>query len=440
MSLALTHKKVQQPITDNRPTSVEWITIFLLIANTANGFFNGSVEILFLSTGVLFTFWFMKDDNSTRLNSHFWIYIAVLTILQASQTLVFHMFPLKTFMGEYLRIVFAVLAIRILGDKFFDRFIRFVYVFAVISLCFYIPCMLVKPLGPWLITHVAVHLKPPFQKAGVEDFYISTENLIIFNLGQIYFHRNSGFYWEPGTHGGFLCLALFFNLFYRKEKLTSKYNILFMVTILTTLSTTTYLALFFILIAYLRDFFLKRPWISLFPLLLIALGGFAAYKNLDFLNKKIDATIEKSHSNSPGESRIGSLLADVDLVRDNPIIGSGRNIEMKFGKNFYNISWKALHRNNGIGVLLSSYGVLFIFYFFYLNWLSFFRLLGNKVNATMLLILVLIIGFSEDYFFKAFFISMTLYCGVTFIPKGRIIATRSKKMQLGKNTIRYEYD
>jgi hypothetical protein len=274
----------------------------------------------------------------------------------------------------------------------------------------------------------------------VEDFYLSTENLIIFNLGQIYFHRNSGFYWEPGTHGGFLCLALFLNLFHRKEKLTSKYNILFMVTILTTLSTTTYLALFFILIAYLRDFFLKRPWISLFLLMLIGLGGFMAYKNLDFLNKKIDASIEKSHSNSPGESRFGSLLADVDLVRDNPFIGSGRNIEMKFGKNFYNISWKALHRNNGIGVLLSSYGVLFIFYFFYLNWLSFFRLLGNKVNATMLLILVLIIGFSEDYFFKAFFISMTLYCGVTFIPKGRNIAMRSKKMQLGKNTIRYEYD
>ena len=35
---------------------------------------------------------------------------------------------------------------------------------------------------------------------------------------------------------------------------------------------------------------------------------------------------------------------------------------------------------------------------------------------------------------------MTLYCGVTFIPKGRTIAMRSKKMQLGKNTIRYEYD
>ncbi len=69
MSLALTHKKIQQPITDNRPTWIEWVTIFLLIAFTANGFFNGSIEILFLSTGVLFIFWFMKDDNSTRLNN-----------------------------------------------------------------------------------------------------------------------------------------------------------------------------------------------------------------------------------------------------------------------------------------------------------------------------------------------------------------------------------
>jgi hypothetical protein len=150
--------------------------------------------------------------------------------------------------------------------------------------------------------------------------------------------------------------------------------------------------------------------------------------------------MEKTDFNKPGESRFGSLNADLRLLQDHPYIGSGRNTEMRFGKNFYNIDTRLLHRNNGVGVLLSTYGIFFFIFFWYLNWRSFNKLLDNRTNATMLLMLLFIIGFSEDYFFKAFFIALTLYCGVTFLPANRTRVARSKKMQLGKNTLNYEYD
>ena len=429
-----------QPITDKTQSRIDWITMILLIANTANTFFYESIEMLALSFIILLGLWFVQEGNETRLNRTFWIYIAVLTLLQASQTLVYHFFPLKTFLGEYLRIAFAVTAIRILGTRFFDQFVKFVYVFAVISLCFYIPCMLIKPLGPFLMTHVCNHIHAPFQRADISWMYVDHYSLIIFNLGQITLHRNSGFYWEPGTHGGFLVFALFINLFYRGEKLNSKYNILFFITILTTLSTTTYLAVFFVMLAYLRDFFIRRPWISLLLLLTLVGSAFLAYTKLDFLNEKINQQMEKTDFNKPGESRFGSLNADLRLLQDHPYIGSGRNTEMRFGKNFYNIDTRLLHRNNGVGVLLSTYGIFFFIFFWYLNWRSFNKLLDNRTNATMLLILLFIIGFSEDYFFKAFFIALTLYCSVTFLPANRNRVARSKKMQLGKNTLNYEYD
>ncbi len=426
---------MEQITTSKRQSRINWITMFLLIANTANTFFYESIELLFASFMVLLVLWFIKDDKEdNRLNKYFWIYIIILTILQASQTVVYHLFPLKTFMGEYLRILFAVMAIRIIGRNFFDQFVKFVYVFAVISLCFYIPCMLIKPLAPFLIKHVAAHLLPPFSRANLAEFYVSRENLIIVNLGQMDLHRNSGFYWEPGTHGGFLVMALFINLFYRKEKWTSRINIIFLITIVTTLSTTTYLALFFVILVYLKNFFIRRPWISLFFLLTIAGGAFLMYKNLEFLNQKIDKQLAKSNSNLPGESRFSSLNADIHMLSEHPLIGTGRNNEMRFGKNFYNVDPRFLHRNNGIGVLLSTYGVFFFLFFFYLNWRSFGKLLDDRVNAIMLLVLLVIIGFSEDYFFKAFFIALALYCSVTEVDATRIGPMRSKKLQLGKHS------
>jgi O-Antigen ligase len=419
------------PTRSSNPAWMNWLTMFLLIGNTANPFFYESIEMLAISFVILLGCWLLKQEEDTRLNSYFWVYLIVLTILQASQSLVYHSFPVKTFLGEYLRIAFAVLAIRILGRNFFDQFVRFVYVFAVISLCFYIPCVLVKPLANFLMDHVAKFTQCPFHRAATGEFYESPYNLIIFNLGQIELRRNSGFYWEPGTHGGFLCLALFLNHFYRKEKLTSKFNILFIITILTTLSTTTYLALFFVIVAYLKDFFLRRPVISLFTLIFVGIIGFLAFTRLDFLSSKIDKQIAKSSSRKTGESRFSSLLTDVRSLEEHPFVGTGRNVEMRFGKNFYNADLREMHRNNGIGVLLSTYGVLFFFFFFYLNWRSFYLLLGSRVNAWLLLTLVLIIAFSEDYFFKAFFIALALYCGITMVSATQPVTVRSRKMQLG---------
>src|ERR1700744_257551 len=105
---------------------IEWIAMFLLIGNTANPFFYQSIEMLFLSFLVLLTLLFFKKGDDTRINRHFWIYVLILTVLQAAQTLVYHVFPLKTFMGEYLRIAFAITALKILGQGFFPMFVRFV--------------------------------------------------------------------------------------------------------------------------------------------------------------------------------------------------------------------------------------------------------------------------------------------------------------------------
>jgi hypothetical protein len=157
-----------------------------------------------------------------------------------------------------------------------------------------------------------------------------------------------------------------------------------------------------------------------------------AYNKLEFLNKKIDKQIEYSNKGVPGESRFNSFLADLKILKDHPFIGTGRNIEMKFGKNYFNIGARQTHRNNGLGVLLSTYGIFFFCLWLLLLYKSFYKIVLHRVNALMGVVLILIIGFSEDYFFKVFFIALVIYCGLDFFPaKVRRIG---RKMQLGITT------
>jgi hypothetical protein len=407
--------------------------MFLLIANSVNPYFYLSIQMLSISFIVLLVLTYLKKGAGFRLNSHFWLYVLVLVSVQFAQSIIYNSFPIKTFLGEYLRIIFAALAIGILGDVFFDRFIRFVYVFAVISLCFYIPCILFKGLIP-VLTSFAGHFRVPFASSMYTP-YSKSVTLIVFNLNQIELYRNSGFYWEPGTHGGFLILALFLNLFYRKEKWNSRYNCIFYICILTTLSTTTYLALFFVIIIYLKNFVLQRPLLSMFTLLIIVSLSLVLYNKLDFLNNKINKQIEYSNKGVPGESRFNSFLADVQQLTDHPMIGTGRNIEMKFGKNFYNLDPRSIHRNNGLGVLLGTYGIPFFIFFFFLTWKTFYLILQSKTNAWTAILLLWIIGFSEDYFFKSFFIALAIYTGITPLYLNHNRMGWSRRMKLGKNTL-----
>src|SRR5215467_8362872 len=140
---------------------IEQAAMFLLIANSVNPFFYLSIEMLMISFLLLIALMFLKKGFRYELNKYFWLYAGTLCFLQLVQSLVYHVFPLKTFFGEYLRIAFAILAICLLGEAFFSRFIRFVYLFAVISLCFYIPCILFKGLVP-ILNDLATHLKAPF--------------------------------------------------------------------------------------------------------------------------------------------------------------------------------------------------------------------------------------------------------------------------------------
>ena len=89
-------------------------------------------------------------------------------------------------------------------------------------------------------------------KIGIQLNDISTHNFLYHyrneGISQV---RNSGPFWEPGAFSGYLILALFFILRDLRNKKTTITSCILIATILTTRSTTGYIALAVIILIYL---------------------------------------------------------------------------------------------------------------------------------------------------------------------------------------------
>lgn len=382
--------------------------MFLLIGNSANPYFYQSTVMLTISFFILLGFCIFIKDDIVVLNSNFYFFIIVFSLLHIFQILIYDQFPFKTILGEYLRIAFSIVALKILGKSFIEVFIKFVVVFAFISLLFYFTALLFPGFPHAMLATFGKYTQAPFVHNLYSRYDFET-NIIVFNFNQIELSRNSGFYWEPGAHGGYLLFAFFFNIFYKKVSLLSRSNIILILTVITTLSTTAYVALFFILLVYFKNVIKEKPILSSFILILLIIVSLKVFEKLDFLQKKIDTQIEYSTKGVAGESRFASLLIDLQMLKEHPLIGTGRNIEMRFGKNFYNLTFQDQHRNNGIGILLSTYGIPYFIFFICFLFYSLKSFLKKNFISLIGILFILLIAFSEDYFFKVFFLSLFFY-------------------------------
>ncbi|MGY3213788.1 hypothetical protein [Mucilaginibacter sp. HD30] len=114
-------------------------------------------------------------------------------------------------------------------------------------------------------------------------------NFVIFTyVKRLHDYRNSGFAWEPGAFGCFLIVALMFNLFLNKFKFDPK-SYLFIIGIITTVSTTDYLALIVLLFMVYRY---RVPRINFGIILLLLIGG-AIFVYIPILGDKIMGTYEE---------------------------------------------------------------------------------------------------------------------------------------------------
>lgn len=388
---------------------LRYLILYLFIALTSVPFFVGD-EYLVLGFLLSFVVFIYKRYIVDRFII---FYCLIFFIIMMAQSLFFLIFESNVILGYFFRIIYAYMTIRILGNKIGDYYVNIIYFFSIISLLIFIPSIFFYEIIDSTLTLISF-LFEPFQ---LHD--PGRSHIIIYTFGENYedvdgdlsksLFRNSGPFWEPGGFGVFLILAIIFEII-KHHKLLTKRNIVFIISLLTTLSTGAFFVLFILIVFYI----LTYPT----PLKMVSLGAFVLisaliYSNTFFLTEKVNKQTSKtsvSLASTPRNRFVSGQLDLIDFI-NNPILGRGRFDATRFDTKENLLDPYLNHRNNGTTNLLVEFGIFGFITFFYFMYKSFKAYcIENKfktVFAVYLVVLMLGIGFSQMIFIKPFFIGLS---------------------------------
>lgn len=225
-------------------------------------------------------------------------------------------------------------------------------------------------------------------------------NVVFYTVNILYpeiFHRSLGFAFEPGFYSIFLVLAIFFNVTIT-NKLLNKKGLVLIIALITTFSTTGFIAFFLVLIFY----YYRIRRIVFFLFILFPLSVYFFF-NTPFLYDKIIDAYEAL--GTADISRIGynqrftagrffGLKVGLFNLQQNPLIGFGDYSPGNYFVKNYNSEVGII---NGIGnylATLGGFGVLFLILAFRKTYSQLRILYGNITLTLSALLLTLSFSFS----------------------------------------------
>jgi hypothetical protein len=393
-------------IVNQRPNGIEnikwdYLLVCLLLANSGIPFFYLNIEFKIINFIIVCIVFFFRNKT---VEKYIFIYIFMFTIIYIGQCYTFNSFIYQDYLSVIIRILIAYLTIRTVSLRFFSTYINLIYVFAIISFFFYLPAIIVPGITNIFASKISPFFHPLFNYV---HKYMANNQVIIFNFNEIGDLRNSGPFWEPTTFGGFLLIAIIINTV-MSGLLIVKKNIIMMIALLTTLSTTIYIAFFlFIMIYFVFINKTINAIVTIIPLFAVFL---IIFFEAGFLQNKIKSQInetDKYYHRGQVENRFVSALVDINDFLKYPVFGKGNGeIGEKLNSRFNE------HRSNGLATYLAEFGLIFFLFYFlnlYLSLNRFCSLYENNKHLSYLLFFILIlIGFSEQYYNLPFFYALTL--------------------------------
>lgn len=273
------------------------------------------------------------------------------------------------------------------------HFTKLIYFLAVISL-FHWAISLLIPLNEYL---------PQLTSAqGVKYYHTGLSGLQVHNP-----YRNCSIFWEPGIFSTYLIIALLINSKILKNKLFGYVNIIFIVALISTLSTFGILMMVFTLFfLYLDKSTIKinkfykylTNFLVLFFFILISFNYQSIIISLIELNPEIFSKLDFESDSISSGARLFAPLFDFEMFQTSPIFGVGISK--------YYFLWNELANdpkiifNVGTSTLtyfLASFGLIFVFFFMYIiKKILFFKSL-NSLFLLYLVLLIVVILFKEPH-------------------------------------------
>lgn len=386
---------------------VDYLAMFLLLAVSGIPILQTQTyQVLFaIILAVLFLV-----RKGQKMDEEILYMIGIILFLVLCQAVTFSFFKTITIVGMVLRMLSAYFVVKLAGKYFLDYYIRIMVFFAITSLIFFIPIFVIPGFMDKLLAAAPSFFSYQYELWGFE---VDRKTLLIYNLLQETppLLRNPGPFWEPGAFGGFLAVALIFNSI-KQGELFTRINCLFIFTIITTQSTTTYIALFIYIFLYI----LVQNYSSGAKLAVILFGvaGFVAFQTIPFLGDKIKTEnegVKDAIEENGGDTRLASAVLDWDDISRYPFAGRGLWDETRVDKKF-----QFVIRNNGFTNFFAQWGIPFVLFFFYWYYRSFYqycRIYGSgRLMPIVMILIICILSFGENYFNIPFFWAFALL----FIP------------------------
>jgi len=306
----------------NKTVFIDYLILILFLAASGTPYLSDPKinVLLFLSMSLIF---FLRKKSLNRSFLLFFITLFSITLLQA---LKFDFISIITTIGLFTMIANAYMIVKILENNFIAYYINILYYMAIISFVFFFPFFLFPSLGNFFLHSIV----PIFSIFNIS--HSVHETILVYNLSHVHIFRNSGPFWEPGAFAGYLVIAFMLN-FIKDTSIKSKKNIVFLIAIGTTFSTTAFLSLFiFFFFAYFEK--IKNILLKVGAITIIIAVGIYAYTTLDFLGKKIESQWQmaqtKGIKGSDDSQRFLNILRDIDSLKGHEFVGRGGNLQTRF--------------------------------------------------------------------------------------------------------------
>ncbi len=384
--------------------AIDYLLVYLLAAISGMPFFNGDIPMIGVF-GFAFLIFLIRKEG---FHWYFFFILFSFLILVCLHSLRFNHFPRNTYIGLIVKISVGFIVLAIVKEKFTSYFVDIIVFFSIASFFFFIPLFISSSFDT---IFSAIGIPAPFEPGS------SVKSLILYQLnlsrpGGMY--RNCGPFWEPAAFGGYLLIALMFNLA-RTNSLKDRKSVILIITLLSTLSTTVFLLLAVLIFFY---FFLNQTLlVKLITVPVMLIAFVYAYNTLPFIGEKIDEEISRgdmkdmmTDSDQVGHTRLSSAIWDYyDFVKY-PILGRGI-----FTQTFYNPT-DVKTRHNGLTKQIAQWGIIGSLIYFGAMFLSFKRVVQysylHSFLSVVFFVLILGMGVAEGYFDKPFFwglIFLSLY-------------------------------
>ena len=371
--------------------------IFIIYCGHASSLIENDKYFIIVSVFffILFIYKKRKFDVVIVFTVLYWLFVNFLSSLIFNQS---QGLSINSLLGSVLRLLFSYFVVKIIANNFLKYYIHIVYLFSIISVIIY----LFQLFNPFFFYSIASRFSflTQSEQAAVNGF-----NMIIYMFSSWAPERNCGFAWEPGGFAFFLTVAIILRLLINSFKF-DKYIVVFLITIITTLSTSGIMALLVLSFIYLIKVFSKKvnPLLVLVSLLIPFVVVYL-FTTVDILGGKINEYDQGKDDEStvvlPGESierinRIGEFERSIESsVYNNP-----------FGNGILDNEYRIRTRGKAVGPnsisdILNKWGyfglLLFIFSVYKLFNSMLTNMRGNKIATLLCVIAFFIPVFSNPY-------------------------------------------